>query len=299
MSSQFERTFQVSDAVYPFADHWYERDGAAMHYLDEGEGMPVLLLHGNPTWSFLYREVIKGLRQRCRLIAPDYPGFGFSQHPAGYSYLPRDHAAWVDGLIEHLALERFILVVQDWGGPIGLSVAGARPERVAGVLLLNTWAWPADLNMWFFSAAVGGPLGRYLNLRRNFFARQILPRSLRGPSARDPEVLEAYAAPFPTRASRMGTWVFPREIRRSSEWLGEVESRLPLLKDKPMEMLWAARDPAFGNSRVIGRWQEIFPGIPLKMVEGAGHYIQEDAPEEVVQGVVRLLAAAGARGAGA
>lgn len=132
------RSFSVDAHEYPFEDRWLERDGAIVHYVDHGRGPPVIFLHGNPTWSFLYRKVIREL-PGCRCIAPDYPGFGFSQAPAGYGYTPQEHAAWVRRLIDELRLERFILVVQDWGGPIGLSLAVEQAERVAGIVICNTW----------------------------------------------------------------------------------------------------------------------------------------------------------------
>src|SRR2546426_9493886 len=132
---------EVDSAEYPFADRWFERGGSALHYVDEGSGPPVLMLHGNPTWSFLYRNVIKQLGGAVRSIAPDYPGFGLSDHPPGYGYTPQEHAEWIHALIDDTGLKRFVLVLQDWGGPIGLSIAVERPEDVAGLVVLNTGAW--------------------------------------------------------------------------------------------------------------------------------------------------------------
>ena len=151
MNSKPQRLFSVDQADYPFVDHWLTRDGVAMHYVDEGQGMPVIMFHGNPTWSYLYRNVIKALVGKCRSIAPDYPGFGFSEHPPNYGYQPKDHGEWVGALIDHLELDQFIIVVQDWGGPIGFSVAVERPEQVAGIVLCNTWCWPPAIDMKIFS----------------------------------------------------------------------------------------------------------------------------------------------------
>ncbi len=284
-----ERPFTVSAADYPFRDRWFERCGAAVHYVDEGNGTPVLLLHGNPTWSYLYRHVIKELSGACRCIAPDYPGFGFSEHPADYGYTPKEHAECVTDLVDHLGLDGIVLVVQDWGGSIGLSVAVDRPESIAGLVILNTWCWPPDWHLWSFSFAMGGPLGRYLQLRRNFFARRMVPWGIAREDRKTPEILKAYTDPFPTPQSRIGTFVFPRAIRKSAAWLRSIESKLPCLREKPVEMVWAMQDPAFGKEKYIRRWQGYFPEASVDRVQDASHYLQEDCPDRVAASVRRIL----------
>ncbi len=260
-----------------------------MHYLDEGDGFPVLMLHGNPTWSFLYREVITALRDSCRCIAPDYPGFGFSEHPPDYGYTPREHSEWIAALIDELELERYVLVVQDWGGPIGLAAALHRPEQVAGIVLLNTWCWKPDRSMRLFSRIVGGGPARYLHLQYNLFARFLLPLGITRKERKRADILQAYRAPFPTPATRQGTWVFPREIVHSSEWLGGIETRLPELAGRPVEMVWAMKDPAFRHERFIRHWYRHFPDAPVERLPDAGHYLQEDRPDRVVAGIGRVL----------
>ena len=284
------RKFDVDPAEYPFADRWFERGGSALHYVDEGSGPPVLMLHGNPTWSFLYRNVIKQLGGACRAIAPDYPGFGLSDHPPGYGYTPQEHAEWIHALVDELGLKQFVLVVQDWGGPIGLSIAVERPDDVAGLVILNTWAWPPDRTGVVFSLIMGGPIGKYLHLRRNFFARRLVPSGIARAVRRTPAILKAYTDPFPTPASRTGTWVFPRAIRRSAAWLAEIERQLPRLRAKPVEFVWAMKDVAFGRERILGRWLSYFPGAPVDRLPEAKHYLQEDEPERVAAAVKRMVA---------
>jgi haloalkane dehalogenase len=129
------RPFEVDAEEYPFESRWYERHGAFMHYIDEGEGVPIVFCHGNPTWSYLYRNIIKCLSSHCRCIAYDLPGFGYSDHPPRFGYTPQEHARWVEALLlDHLGLGEFIIVVQDVGGPIGLSIATQHPERVMGMV---------------------------------------------------------------------------------------------------------------------------------------------------------------------
>ena len=200
------RPFSVSDSEYPFEFRWFERDGTAMHYLDEGEGLPVIMFHGNPTWSFLYRNVINELDGACRAIAVDHPGFGMSQHPPNYGFTPQEHADWFNALIDHLSLEGFILVIQDWGGPIGLSIAVDRPDNEAGFVIGNTFGWPPDaLTMRILAAVMGGRIGRYLILRRNFSANRIVRSLLIRPESKTNGIMKAYTDPFPTLESRMGT----------------------------------------------------------------------------------------------
>lgn len=285
------RPFPVPERLYPFEDRWVERSGVAMHYLDEGEGRPVLLLHGNPTWSFLYREVIRGLSGECRCVAPDYPGFGFSDHPPEYGYTPEEHAGWVGELVDRLGLDGFVVVGQDWGGPIGLRVAVERPGRTAGLVLANTWCWEPDWRMRLFSRLMGGEtLGRWLQLRRNFFARRVVPRGIHRPERRRAAVLEAYRRPFPDPESRRGTWVFPRALRTSAGWVAETREELDLLDGVPVELAWGTRDPALGRESQLERWRERFPAAGVDRIDDAGHYLQEDRPGRVAAAVRRCLA---------
>jgi haloalkane dehalogenase len=295
MSVAHARRFQVDAGEYPFEDHWLDRDGVAMHYVDQGRGVPVLMLHGNPTWSFLYRKVIRELSPACRCIAPDYPGFGYSDHPPGYGYTPPEHASWVGTLLDRLGLDRFVLVVQDWGGPIGMSLAVDRPEQVAGLVICNTWCWPPDMAARIFSLLMGGArLGRHLQLEKNFFARRIVASGIVRPEIKTPAVLAAYTDPFPTPDSRMGTWVFPRSIRAQSAWLRSLEEKLPVLRDKPVEMVFAMKDVAFGKESCIRRWHRHFPEAPVDRLSDASHYLQEDRPDRVAAAVRRVLARIGA-----
>src|SRR5277367_4261024 len=198
--------------LYPFASHFEDINGSRVHYLDEGAGPPLILLHGNPTWSFLYRDVIAGLRDRHRCIAVDYPGFGLSHAAPGYGYTPADHAQVVEDLILRLDLRGATLMVQDWGGPIGFAAATRHPDRFSGFVIGNTWAWPkSDLGTQVFSRLLGGPIGGWLILQRNFFVERIIPAGVR--RTKLPEaVMNAYRGPFPTPESRRPVHVFPREI---------------------------------------------------------------------------------------
>ena len=270
--------------LYPFESHFADVDGARIHYVDEGSGPTLLLLHGNPTWSFLYRDVIKGLRDRFRCIALDYPGFGLSEAPAGYAFRPAEHSRVVERFVQELDLTDVTLLCQDWGGPIGFGAATRAPERFAAFVIGNTWAWPkSDLGTQVFSRTLGGPLGRYLILHRNAFVERILPGGVRRKKLSD-EVMNAYRGPFPDPASRRPVAVLPKEILASRPFLAEVERGLAAVRDRPALIVWPTKDVAFREPE-RKRWEALFADHRTVLIEGAGHYVPEDAPEEIVAAV--------------
>jgi haloalkane dehalogenase len=279
-----DRPAWVPRELYPFDSHYAGLAGSRVHYLDEGTGSPLLLLHGNPTWSFLYRDVVAGLRDRYRCIAPDYPGFGLSTPAAGYGFTPAEHAGIIEQLVLRLDLHDITMMVQDWGGPIGFAVATRHPERFAAFVIGNTWAWPkADPGTQLFSRLLGGPIGRRLIAQRNLFVERVLPGGVRRHRL-SPPVMDAYRGPFPTPASRRPTAVFPREILGSRPFLADVERRLPSLRDRRALIVWPTGDVAF-RGRERRRWEQQFPDHRTVTLEGAGHYIQEDAADEIVAAI--------------
>jgi haloalkane dehalogenase len=274
----------VPDDLYPFESRFAEVEGAVVHYVDEGDGPVLLMLHGNPTWSFLYRDVIKGLRDVYRCIAVDHPGFGLSSAARGYGFTPADHASVLEQLVVQLGLSGVTLMVQDWGGPIGFAVATRHPDRFAAFVVGNTWAWPkTDPGTQLFSRLLGGPVGRRLIANRNLFVERILPGGVRRRSLPE-RVMDAYRGPFPTPASRRPAAVLPREILASGDFLLEVERGLPRLRDRPALIVWPTRDVAF-RERERRRWERCFPDHRTVLLEGAGHYMQEDAPDEIVAAI--------------
>ncbi|MEC0243617.1 alpha/beta fold hydrolase [Paenibacillus dokdonensis] len=284
------RPFEVDPAEYPFADRWMPYRDGYIHYVDEGQGPTVLLLHGNPTWSYLYRNVIKELRAEFRLIAPDYPGFGMSKAPDGYRFTPQEQSKAVQDLIQYLNLKEFILVVQDWGGPIGLNYAVRHRDRLRGIVVMNTWAWPAKiLPMKLFSLAMGGwPIGYWLQTRRNFFAKVIVPHGIHHAEKVTDRLRKAYTDPFPTPKSRIPTWVFPRSIRKVRKWFADIESKLSNLSDLPAQILWGTKDSAGFPLEQMAKWQNYLPMNETEILEDASHYVQEDRPDRVAAAIRTL-----------
>jgi haloalkane dehalogenase len=261
-----------------------------LHYVDEGQGPVVLLLHGNPTWSYLYRNVIREMQNQCRMIAVDYPGFGFSKAPSNYRFTPAEHAEAVKSLIEHLGLKEFVLVVQDWGGPIGLSYAVENREKIRGLVVMNSWAWEASVPQKLFSLVMGGwPLGYWLQTRRNFFAGKIVPHGIFHKGKIDEQLRRAYTEPFRTTQSRVPTWVFPRQIRKSKHWLRSLESKLARLEKVPTQILWGKKDEPGFRPVEMKRWQKHLKAHETEILDDASHFVQEDRPDRVVAAIRRVL----------
>ncbi len=279
--------FEPSPEYFPFESRWFDSSVGPVHYVDEGEGRPLLLMHGNPDWSFLYRKFVTALEGRFRCVVPDYPGFGLSVHPpAPYGYTPGEHAAVVRELVEQLDLQDAVVMGQDWGGPIGMDIASRMPERFSGLVMGNTWFWPADdNNMRIFSLAMGSPPMQLLIKRRNFFVTTLMKRMLQAELSADE--FAHYSEVVPTPESRAGIAEFPRQIRAARSWLTELEQRVKAtLTDRPIVLVQGQKDPAFGSKRSLDRWRSTFPDHRLVLLPEAGHYIQEDAPEPIVEAII-------------
>ena len=282
----------VSGELFPYESRFIELGGSRVHYVDEGEGPVLLLLHGNPTWSFLYRHLVGRLRHRFRCVALDYPGFGLSSAPPGYGFTPAEHAAVVERFVGELGLDAFTPVVHDWGGPIGLAVAGRHPERVRALVICNTFAWPVDGDRHFewFTRLMGGPVGRLAIRRLNAFVNVIVPAGTRRRLSRSE--MTHYRRPFPTPDARTPTHVFPREILASRTFLAEVEAGLDRLAHLPALIAWGGKDFAARDVE-RRRLEAAFPHHHSVVFERAGHYLQEDAPVELASTIERWWGADG------
>lgn len=249
-----------------------------MAYTDVGNGPPIVFLHGNPTWAYMYRHLIDGLSDAYRCIAPDYLGFGRSEAPASFSYRPPHHAAHVEALLQHLDVRDATLVMHDWGGPIGLSYALRHPGRVRRLVLLNTWLWPHDGDAWIgtFSRVMGGPIGRFLIHRYNAFARWIIPLAMGKRSRLSAEAHDAYTRRRQSGVRRHASWVFPRALRTETPWLRAFWSDRHRLAPAEVLIAWGKRDLAFGSEGYLRRWMQLFPDATVHRFPSVGHYVAEE-----------------------
>lgn len=271
----------LTDELFPYRSRFLELDGHRLHYVDEGQGPTLLMFHGNPTWSFVYRHLIARLRERFRCVAFDYPGFGLSTAAPGYDLLPKSHAQVAERFVDALGLGDFTPVVQDWGGAIGLWVAARRPQRVPALVIGNTMAWPVNDDPHFvrFSKLMGGPVGGFAIRHFNAFVNVMIPLGTPKRSLSRAE-MQAYRRPLADPQRRAASHVFPREILGSTEFLAEVAALLPRLAEKPALLCWGDKDIAF-RAKELARWQALLPHARTVPLPGAGHYVQEEAPEEI------------------
>ncbi|HWQ12316.1 MAG TPA: alpha/beta fold hydrolase [Roseiflexaceae bacterium] len=284
--------------LYPFAPHSLELDAGRMHYVDEGQGPPVVLVHGTPVWSFLYRDLIRALSPDHRVIAPDHLGFGLSDKPEEFGYRPQDHARNLRALIERLGLRDVTLVVHDFGGPIGLSYAVEQPENVARLVIFNTWMWSLRENVEAarISRVMGGPIGSFLYKRLNFSARALIP--LVAGERRMPRAVHRHyidAAPGPRE--RHGMWVLARELAGSSDWYDSLWRRRERIRSIPALLLWGLKDPGVRSGVFdLARFQGLFPGARTLTFPAAGHFVQEEEAAAVAAAVREFLGMRSAQG---
>lgn len=285
MTQTAVRPAWVSDELFPFQSRFVQLDGHHVHYVDEGNGPTLLMLHGNPTWSFVYRDVIARLRGQFRCVALDYPGFGLSQAAPGYRYLPEEHAQVVSAFLEHLDLRGVTLVAQDWGGPIGLAAAERGPERFDRLVLANTWGWPVngDLHFELFSRTMGGLVGRELIRRLNLFVHLMVPAGHRRRRPTSAEMAH-YRHALPTHARRHSSAVLPKAITGSRSFLEGVERGLAVVDQLPALLIWGDADIAF-RTRERERWERLLADTTTVPLHGAGHFVQSDAAEEFAEAI--------------
>ena len=281
-----ERPGWLDRSEYPFSARWFPAPAGRMNYVDEGTGRPIVFVHGNPAWSFMFRKQITSLSPTRRCIAPDLLGFGLSDKPHDWSYLPSEHAANLERLLERLDLHDMTLVLGDWGGPIGISYALRHPERVRDLVISNSWMWSVRRQLKFrlFSGYMGGPIGRYLIRTRNSFVKSGFPGAFGDPKRLSPAIHQQYVRPLDAPLDRKGSWVFPREIIGSSAWLAGLWERRAVLSGKEFRFLWGMKDPGFGKKEPE-RWCDQYPGSRVTRFADGGHFLAEEFPSEFTEGL--------------
>lgn len=269
-------TSWVDRSEYPFKDHYLDLSMGRMHYVDEGQGRPIVMVHGTPEWSFGYRHLIKGLSKSFRCIACDQIGFGLSDKPAGWSYLPEDHAKNLADLIEALNLEDLTMIVHDYGGPIGLAYALEHPEAIHSLVIMNTWMWSLKEDAHFRGTQLfAGSLGRFLYERLSFSARVILPFAMGNRSRLTGPIHQQYLKPWQTPAERHGTWVFARELIGSSDWYDSLWQKRDCIQGKTALILWGMRDFAFRPVE-LDKIKSMFNYETVQTFDDIGHFVSEE-----------------------
>lgn len=276
--------------LYPFAPHHLELAAGRMHYIDEGDGAPVLFVHGTPTWSFLYRDLISSLAPQQRCIAPDHLGFGLSDKPAGADYRPEAHARNLHTLVERLGLRDITLVVHDYGGPIGLAYALEHPENIARLVIFNTFMWPmsGEFEPPALARLIAGPVGRWLYRRLHISPRVILPAAWRTKATLTPAVRRHYQQVHQTPAQREALWALARALYASRPWYESLWERRERLRGIPTLLLWGLRDPAF-TPQFLARWRAALPDAQVRTFAEAGHFVIEEQPAATAEALRAFL----------
>ena len=280
-------------AEYPFEPQYLGlTSGSRMSYLDEGEGSAVVMLHGNPTLSYFYRHLVKALSSTMRCIVPDHIGCGFSDKPQDYSYRLEQHVSNAVELIESLDLERFDLVLHDWGGAIGMGVARELKEKVDRLVVTNTAAFRSKSIPWQINICRTPFLGSWIIRGLNGFAG---PATKMAVSERLPEVVKrGFLYPYQNWNDRIANWAFVQDIpmravHPSWDTLVDIEKGLESFKNHPMLLLWGMKDFCF-HPGFLEEWERRFPDAKVQRISDAGHYLYEDATEQTVGKVAEFLA---------
>ena len=280
----------LDPAEYPFATHRLTVDGVAVSYVDEGEGPTVLMVHGTPSWSFLYRHLVRGLRDGFRCVAPDLPGFGLSERPPGDAYRPEDQARRLTAFIDALGLKDLTLVVHDFGGPIGLAHAIDRPANVRRLVLFNTWMWSlaGDRQYAWPARLISNALGRLLYERLGFAVNVLWRRAVQD-ARYTPAIHAQYTAAVRDPAARHATWIYARELLASSAWFDGLWQRRDCIARIPALLVWGSKDPAFATA--LTRWRTVFADADVVEWPDVGHAPPEVRGPEAAARVRRFLEA--------
>ena len=275
----------VSDDMYPFESRFFATEsGHRMHFVDEGEGEPIVFVHGNPTWSFEFRHAIRELRSEYRCVAPDHIGFGLSSRSSRQEdHHPKSHARRLAALLDYLELQDVSLFMNDWGGPIGLDFARRHPGRIKRLVITNTWCWPVgdDFHFKAFSFFMSNRVGQYVLKRHNFFVRSVMPMAVGNRSILTPEIMAHYRNALPSPHERTAMAAFPGHIVGASDWLRSVWDDRMAFADKPTLLLWGLKDIAF-RTKELERWKSELSDHELHEYEECGHFLAEEAPDRVV-----------------
>ena len=291
---------KIPDHLYPFESHWLDLDGLRYHYLDEGHGEVVVAVHGNPTWSFYYRDLVKALSDDWRVVVPDHMGCGLSDKPSDdeYDYTLSRRIDDFGALMDDLDLADINLVVHDWGGMIGLAWAARNLERIKRLVILNSAAFHLPKSKrfpWQLWMVRDTPLGPLMVRGFNAFARGAA--SLACTRKRlSKEVRDGYCAPYDSWSDRIATLRFVQDVplrpgERGYDIVSDTAARLDELSDRPVLVCWGDKDFVFDH-HFLEEWLRLYPDAEVHRFPDCGHYILEDASEEIIPLIRHFLTSA-------
>ncbi|MBI5705966.1 MAG: alpha/beta fold hydrolase [Armatimonadetes bacterium] len=272
----------VDRKLYPFESHWFQWERYKLHYVDEGEGEPIVFVHGSPGWSFSFRDAIKSLSGSYRCIAPDHLGFGLSDKPPGTTFRPERQAEIFESFLHRLDLKGITLVVHGMGGPIGLSYALKHPDNVRHFVVMNSFLWPLDTRPGIQKAVkfAKSGLGRVLYQKANYAPIGELFLITKDRQKFTKQVRSQYNRPFADKRQRDAPYAYTKALLDSSGWFQSLYQQRDVLKDKPALICWGSLDPWLTNDD-LERWTSIWPEAEVHRLRHTGHYVPEEHGADV------------------
>lgn len=274
---------------YPFYSNFFPINGFKLHYLDEGQGETILFVHGTPSWSFDFRNIIKKLKTDFRCVAIDHIGFGLSDKPEHYDYSTQNHSKTLETFVLDKKFENITLVVHDFGGPIGLNFARQHSGKVKNLVILNSWLW-SNKNAPDFvklTKMLKSPLLPFLYRYLNFSPRFILPRSF-GEKKLPKRLLKQYTKPFADKTQRNGALAFVKSLLNDQDWFEELWNNRHTIADKPALFIWGMKDPVIKPYN-LDKFISGFTNSKTVKLETSGHFPQEEQPEQVTKAIFEFL----------
>lgn len=279
----------LDTSEYPFTSNYFDTNGYKLHYIDEGQGETVLFVHGTPSWSFDFRNIIRKLKTDFRCVAIDHIGFGLSDKPEHYNYSTQNHSKTLEKFVLEKKLDNLTLVVHDFGGSIGLNFAIQHPEKVKNLVVLNSWLWSSkdDPDFIKLSKILKSPLLPFLYRHLNFSPKFILPKSF-GDNKLSKQQLKQYTKPFASKSERNGALAFAKSLLNDQDWFQELWDKRQAISDKPILFIWGMKDPVI-KPHYLDKFQRGFTRSKTVQLETCGHFPQEEQSEKVTKSILDFL----------
>lgn len=278
----------LNTSEYPFTSQYYSIHGNNLHYIDDGKGETLVFVHGTPSWSFDFRNVIKALSANFRCIAIDHIGFGLSDKPEHYDYSTQNHSRTLEQFILDKKLTNITLVLHDFGGPIGMQVALRHPEKIKRLVVMNSWMWSSksDEDYIKLTKILRSPILPFLYRYLNFSPRFILPQSF-GENKLSKALRKQYTKPFANKTQRNGALAFAASLLNDQDWFESLWEARKQVSEKPTLFIWGMKDPVVKPHNLV-KFQEGFVRSKTIQLETSGHFPQEEQPEIVAHAIAEF-----------
>lgn len=274
---------------YPFTPRYFDIHGHKLHFIDEGQGDTLLYVHGTPSWSFDFRNIIKELKTDFRCVALDHIGFGLSDKPEHYDYSTQNHSKTLEKFVLEKQLDNITLVVHDFGGPIGLNFAIQHADKIKNLIIINSWLWSSKEDPDFIKTTkmLRSPLLPFLYRYLNFSPRFILPKSF-GDDKISKQLLKQFTKPFADKTQRNGALAFAKSLLNDQDWFQKLWDEKAPISGKPTLFIWGMKDPVI-KPRYLDKFVSGFTNSKVLRLETSGHFPQEEQPEIVAKYIIQQM----------